>query len=32
MKPGFAEALSVAQVQTAIQKSWESERWEVVDR
>ena len=31
MKPGFAEALSVARVQTAIQESWESERWEVVN-
>ena len=28
--PGFAEALAVADVQDAIQRSWESERWEDV--
>lgn len=31
MQPGFAEALAVANVQTAIQRSWESERWERVE-
>ena len=31
LKPGLAEALSVARVQTAIQESWKSERWEIVD-
>lgn len=29
-QPGFGEALAVANVQTAIQRSWESERWETV--
>ncbi len=29
-QPGFAEALAVANVQQAIMRSWESERWEVV--
>lgn len=29
-QPGFAEALAVANVQTAIQRSWETERWETV--
>ncbi|NIR27195.1 MAG: hypothetical protein GWN77_09590 [Gammaproteobacteria bacterium] len=29
-QPGFAEALAVAQAQTAIQRSWETERWETV--
>jgi predicted dehydrogenase len=28
--PGFAQALAVAQVQQAIMRSWESERWEAV--
>ena len=28
--PGFAEALAVAEVQAAIQRSWESGRWEEV--
>ena len=31
MKPGFAEALSVARVQAAMQDSWGSEKWEIVD-
>lgn len=30
-QPGFEEALAVAGVQTAIQRSWESERWEKVE-
>jgi predicted dehydrogenase len=29
--PGFTEALAVANVQTAIERSWESERWEPVE-
>jgi predicted dehydrogenase len=29
-EPGFAEALAVANVQTAVMRSWESERWEKV--
>jgi hypothetical protein len=29
--PGFAEALAVANVQTAVERSWESERWEKVE-
>ena len=29
-EPGFADALSVANVQAAIQRSWETEAWEVV--
>jgi predicted dehydrogenase len=29
-EPGFAEALAVANVQAAIQRSWETERWENV--
>ncbi len=29
-QPGFSDALAVANVQTAIQRSWESERWEKV--
>ena len=29
-EPGFAEALAVASVQAAVQRSWESERWEEV--
>jgi predicted dehydrogenase len=29
-EPGFAEALAVAQVQQAIMRSWERERWESV--
>jgi predicted dehydrogenase len=31
-EPGFAEALAVANVQQAIMRSWESERWEAVER
>lgn len=31
-EPGFAEALAVANVQQAIIRSWESERWEAVER
>jgi predicted dehydrogenase len=30
-EPGFAEALAVANVQQAIMRSWESERWENVE-
>ncbi|GAC1356974.1 MAG: Gfo/Idh/MocA family oxidoreductase [Ktedonobacteraceae bacterium] len=30
-EPGFAEALAVANVQQAIVRSWESERWEAVE-
>jgi predicted dehydrogenase len=30
-QPGFAEALAVANVQTAVQRSWESQRWEKVE-
>lgn len=30
-QPGFEEALAVANVQTAIQRSWETERWEKVE-
>lgn len=30
-EPGFAEALAVANVQSAIVRSWESERWEPVE-
>jgi len=30
-EPGFAEALAVADVQQAIMRSWESERWEAVE-
>jgi predicted dehydrogenase len=30
-EPGFAEALAVAGVQQAIIRSWESERWEMVE-
>jgi predicted dehydrogenase len=30
-QPGFSEALAVANVQTAVQRSWESERWETVN-
>lgn len=30
-EPGFAEALAVASVQTAVMRSWESERWEKVE-
>jgi hypothetical protein len=29
-EPGFREALAVATVQSAIQRSWQSERWENV--
>ncbi len=29
--PGFEDALAVANVQTAIERSWESERWETVE-
>ncbi len=29
-EPGFAEALAVAQVQAAIQRSWETQAWEAV--
>ena len=29
-EPGFDEALAVANVQMAVQRSWESERWEAV--
>lgn len=29
-QPGFEEALAVANVQRAVQRSWESERWEAV--
>lgn len=31
-EPGFAEALAVANVQQAIIRSWDSERWEAVER
>jgi len=31
-EPGFAEALAVASVQQAVIRSWESERWEAVER
>ncbi|GAC1453942.1 MAG: Gfo/Idh/MocA family oxidoreductase [Ktedonobacteraceae bacterium] len=31
-EPGFAEALAVANVQQAIIRSWESERWEAVEQ
>jgi predicted dehydrogenase len=31
-QPGFAEALAVANVQQAIIRSWESQRWEDVER
>jgi predicted dehydrogenase len=31
-EPGFAEAVAVANVQQAIMRSWESERWETVKR
>ncbi len=31
-EPGFAEALAVAQVQAAILRSWETERWEEVEK
>lgn len=31
-QPGFAEAEAVAQVQLAIIRSWESERWAIVER
>jgi predicted dehydrogenase len=30
-QPGFTEALAVANVQTAVQRSWASERWEKVE-
>lgn len=30
-EPGFSEALAVANVQTAVVRSWESERWEKVE-
>ncbi len=30
-QPGFADALAVASVQTAVVKSWETERWEKVE-
>jgi hypothetical protein len=30
-KPGFADALAVANVQTAVERSWESKRWEKVE-
>jgi predicted dehydrogenase len=30
-EPGFAEALAVARVQAAIERSWATERWEVVN-
>ena len=29
--PGFSEALAVANVQTAVERSWETERWETVE-
>ena len=29
-EPGFEQALAVASVQAAIQRSWETERWEDV--
>jgi hypothetical protein len=29
-EPGFREALAVAEVQEAMQRSWKSERWEEV--
>jgi len=29
-EPGFREALAVAEVQAAVQRSWQSERWEEV--
>lgn len=29
-EPGFADALAVANVQAAIQRSWETEAWEIV--
>src|SRR2546425_4838719 len=31
-EPGFAEAEAVANVQQAIMRFWESERWEAVER
>jgi hypothetical protein len=31
-EPGFAEALAVARVQAAIERSWASEKWQVVNR
>jgi predicted dehydrogenase len=31
-EPGFREALAVARVQEAIARSWETERWEAVDK
>ena len=31
-EPGFAEALAVAEVQDAMERSWASERWEDVKR
>ncbi len=31
-EPGFAEALAVAEVQDAMERSWASERWEDVNR
>ena len=30
-EPGFAEALAVAEVQNAMERSWASERWEDVN-
>ncbi len=29
--PGFAEALAVANVQTAVERSWETQQWEAVE-
>jgi predicted dehydrogenase len=29
-EPGFQEALAVANVQSAIQRSWQTERWEII--
>jgi predicted dehydrogenase len=31
-EPGFREALAVARVQEAIERSWETERWETVEK
>jgi hypothetical protein len=29
-EPGFGEVLAVAEVQAAIERSWQSERWEEI--
>jgi hypothetical protein len=31
-EPGFTQALAVAEVQNAIQRSWETQRWEDVQK